>query len=165
MRSAVEQTAFCHNRTLAAAMTTGVLYSTCRYLCALHQCPSPLIHVFTEQNVIELYSTIELYARMQHCYSIAALRACNWLQLWECAKCVSSMYVNVMCRCVNVCQNIFDSIHVHFNHLCSFLPMKCVHKCVDELHKISCNSYCILITQQWLEGASISSWGGSPTSF
>ena len=64
-----------------------------------------------------------------------------------------------------MCQNIFDSIHVRFNHLCSFLPMKCVHKCVDELHKIGCNSYYILITQQRPEGASILSWGGSPTSF
>ena len=36
--------------------------------------------------------------------------------------------------------NIFYSIHVQFNHLCSVLPIKCVHKCVDELHKISCNS-------------------------
>ena len=63
-----------------------------------------------------------------------------------------------------MCQNIFDSIHVLLN-LCSFLPMKCVHKCVDELHKISCNSCYILITQQRPEGASISSWGGSPTSF
>ena len=67
--------------------------------------------------------------------------------------------------CANVCQNIIDSIHVRFNHLCSFLPMKCVYKCVDELHRISHNSYYILITQQRPEGASISSWGSSSTSF
>ena len=48
VRSAVKRTAFCHNKTLAAAMTASVLYSTCRHLCALHQCPSPLIHVFIE---------------------------------------------------------------------------------------------------------------------
>ena len=59
----------------------------------------------------------------------------------------------------------FDSIHVRFNQLCSFLPMKCVQRCVDELHKISCNSYYILITQQRLERASISSWSGSSTGF
>ena len=35
-----------------------------------------------------------------------------------------------------MCQNTFDSIHVCFNDLCLFLPMKCVHKCVDELHKL-----------------------------
>ena len=62
-----------------------------------------------------------------------------------------------------MCQNIFDSIHVRFNHLCSFLPMKCVHKCVDELHKlVAIASIIILITQQRPEGASISSWGGGP---
>ena len=35
--------------------------------------------------------------------------------------------------------------------LCSFLPMKCVHKCVDESHKISCYSYYTLIhsSDQW----------------
>ena len=64
-----------------------------------------------------------------------------------------------------MCQNVFDCIQVHFDRLCSFLPRKCVHKCVDELHNISCNSYYILITQQRPERASISSWGGSPTSF
>ena len=52
------------------------------------------------------------------------------------------------CAVVQMCVNIYDSIHVRFNHLCSFLPMKCDHKCVDEFHKISCNSYNILITQQ-----------------
>ena len=31
--SAVEQTAFCHNKALTAAMTVNVLSSTCRYLC------------------------------------------------------------------------------------------------------------------------------------
>ena len=31
--------------------------------------------------------------------------------------------------------------------------MKCVHKCVVELHKISCNGYYVLITQQRLERA------------
>ena len=51
------------------------------------------------------------------------------------------MYCAVVQMCV---KNTFDSIHVHFNHLGSFLPRKCVH----ELHKISCNSYYILITQQ-----------------
>ena len=60
------------------------------------------------------------------------------------------MYCAVVQMCV---KNTFDSIHVHFNHLGSFLPRKCVH----ELHKISCNSYYILITQQRLVGASISS--------
>ena len=65
-----------------------------------------------------------------------------------------------------MCQNIFDLTCIRFNYLYSFLPVKCVHKCVDELHKISCNSYSnyILITQQRPKGASISSWGSSPTS-
>ena len=52
---------------------------------------------------------------------------------------------------------MFHSINVHFDHLCSLLPMKRVHKCVDELQVVySCNY--ILITQQRLEGASISSF-------
>ena len=38
--------------------------------------------------------------------------------------------------CAHVCQVIFDSIHVRFNHLCSFLAMRCVYKRVDELHKL-----------------------------
>ena len=49
--------------------------------------------------------------------------------------------VHMYCAAVHVCQNILDSIHVHFSHLYSLLPMKCVHKCVNELHRISCNSY------------------------
>ena len=69
------------------------------------------------------------------------------------------------CAIVHVCQNIFDSIHVRFNNLCSFFPMKCAHKCIDELHKISCNSYYILITHQRSEGASISSWAAAPRFF
>ena len=68
------------------------------------------------------------------------------------------------CAVVHACP-IFLTILVRFNHLCSFLPMKCVHKCVDELHKISCNSYYTMITQQRTDGASILSWGSSPTSY
>ena len=58
------------------------------------------------------------------------------------------VYVCV-CVCAHVCQNVFDSLHmhVHLYYSCLFLPIKCVHKCVDEFHKISCNSYYILITQ------------------
>ena len=55
------------------------------------------------------------------------------------------MYCAVGHMCVKI---IFDPIRVHFSHSCSFLPIKCVHKCADDLHKISCNSYYILITQQ-----------------
>ena len=44
--------------------------------------------------------------------------------------------------------------------------MKCVHKCVDELHKISCNSYLILITQQQLElGSKYFELGRQPLEF
>ena len=45
------------------------------------------------------------------------------------------------CVVVHICQMIVGSIHVCFNQLWSFLPMKCVHKFIDELRKISCNSY------------------------
>ena len=60
--------------------------------------------------------------------------------------------------CVKVCLTrfVFTSI---------ILAVNCVHKCVDELHKISYSSYYILTTQQQPEGESISSWGGSPMSF
>ena len=37
------------------------------------------------------------------------------------------------CTVVRMCVKYFDSIHVRFNHSCSFLPMQCVYKCVDEL--------------------------------
>ena len=40
------------------------------------------------------------------------------------------------CAIVQMCVHIFYSIRASFNHLCSFLPMKCVHKCVNELNKL-----------------------------
>ena len=49
-----------------------------------------------------------------------------------------------------MCQNIFDSIHVCFNKLCSFLPMKCVRNCADELHRTS--SY-FELKNSWAAGA------------
>ena len=61
---------------------------------------------------------------------------------------VCKVHKSMYCAIVQMCVHIFDYICVSINHLCSFLPMKCVHKCVDELHKISCSSYCTLITQQ-----------------
>ena len=43
------------------------------------------------------------------------------------------MYCTVVQMCVKI---FFDSMHVRFNYLCSFLSLKCVHKCIDDLHKI-----------------------------
>ena len=58
------------------------------------------------------------------------------------------MYCAIVQMCVKIFLTLFMSTSI------SFLPMKCVHKCVDELHKISCYSYYILLTQQRPKGAS-----------
>ena len=53
----------------------------------------------------------------------------------ENAQTVYKVHKLMYCAVVHECQIIFDSIHihVHFNHLCSFLPMTCVPKFVDEI--------------------------------
>ena len=70
--------------------------------------------------------------------------------------------VDVLCHCANVCQNIFDSFHVRFNHLCRSILAYEVCSQYD-LHKLV--AIASIITQHRLEGASILSWSGSPTSF
>ena len=67
------------------------------------------------------------------------------------------------CAVVQMCVKIFfNSIHVRFNHLYSFLPMKGVHKCVDELHKKqesppnSCYGAPMKATRRWYVNASTS---------
>ena len=69
------------------------------------------------------------------------------------------------CVIVQMCVKIFLTLFMFASITCvdQFLPMKCVHNCVDELHKLV--AITSIITQHRLEGASILSWGGSPTSF
>ena len=47
------------------------------------------------------------------------------------------------CAIVHMCVKIFLTLFVSSSIICvySYIPMKCVHKCAGELHKISCNSY------------------------
>ena len=49
---------------------------------------------------------------------------------------VYKLYKLMYCAAVQVCVKIIiiNCIHVRFNHLCSFLLLKCVHKFVDEFH-------------------------------
>ena len=58
----------------------------------------------------------------------------------------------MFCTCVS--NNFLLYSYPLHHHFCSFLPKRCVHKCVDELHKISCNSYYIIIDNTAATGGS-----------
>ena len=68
--------------------------------------------------------------------------ACNSEKVLTVYKLYKLMYCAAVQACVKII--IIDSIHVRFNHLCSFLHMKCVHKLSMNFTKLVAVSTIIL---------------------